>query len=262
MKMKLIYIACIILTVCFGNRSSAQNARFIRQGVIEYEKKVNMYALIIKNMGKTPNSFYEQAFDAYKKNQPQFKLLKSILNFSDQKTLFTPVDSKANASQRNFFGDEPSALQNNIIYSDLSAKTSCTQKKVYEETFLIKDKTRKFTWKITDEKRDILGYSCRRANGIMMDSIYVVAFYTDKIPVPGGPESFCGLPGMILGVALPHENITWFATKVSDVPVSPEAVKPPVKGKPMDLEGFKTFLGTALKDWGDYAKAAMKGFIM
>lgn len=261
MKMKLIYIAIMILPLCFGNKLAAQNARFIHQGVIEYEKKVNMYALIKKNMGKTPSSFYEQAFDAFKRSQPQFKQLKSVLNFSDQKTLFTPVDSKT-ASQGSFFGDEPSTLQGNIIYNDLPAKTSTIQKKVYEETFLIKDKTRKFTWKITDEKRDILGYSCRRANGIMMDSIYVVAFYTDKIPVPGGPESFSGLPGMILGVALPHENITWFATKISDIPVSPEAIKPPVKGKQMDLEGFKTFLGTALKNWGDYAKAAMKGFMM
>jgi len=32
-------------------------------------------------------------------------------------------------------------------------------------------------------------------------SIDVVAFYTDDIPVSGGPESFDGLTGMILQVA-------------------------------------------------------------
>ena len=31
--------------------------------------------------------------------------------------------------------------------------------------------------------------------------INVVAFYKDDIPVSGGPESFNGLPGMILQVA-------------------------------------------------------------
>jgi len=31
--------------------------------------------------------------------------------------------------------------------------------------------------------------------------INAVAFYTDDIPVSGGPESFNGLPGMILQVA-------------------------------------------------------------
>ncbi len=47
-----------------------------------------------------------------------------------------------------------------------------------------------------------------------MDSIYVVAFYTDEILTTGGPESFTGLPGMILGIAIPHEHVSWFATKV------------------------------------------------
>jgi GLPGLI family protein len=47
-----------------------------------------------------------------------------------------------------------------------------------------------------------------------MDSIYVVAFYSDQIVVRGGPESFWGLPGMIMGVVLPHEYTTWYATKV------------------------------------------------
>ena len=36
---------------------------------------------------------------------------------------------------------------------------------------------------------------------------------------------------MILGVALPHEHITWFATKVEAVPVSEAALIPPAKGK-------------------------------
>ncbi len=57
----------------------------------------------------------------------------------------------------------------------------------------MQDSTRKITWKITDEMREIAGFSCRRANAIMLDSIYVVAFYTDQIPVSGGPESFSGL---------------------------------------------------------------------
>ena len=106
--------------------------------------------------------------------------------------------------------------QNNTIFTDLQTKTSIDQKMVFEDFFLVKDSTRKIKWKITDETREIAGFTCRRANAIVMDSIYVVAFYTEKIPISGGPESFSGLPGMILGLALPHENITWFATKVTE----------------------------------------------
>jgi GLPGLI family protein len=250
------------LFILMGNMGYAQNVRFVTEGTIDYEKKVNMFALLKKNLANIgENAFYQQAFDAYKKNQPQFKVLKSTLKFSNNQTLFSPVVSKE-ASTGGFFGNEPSANQYNTIFTDLSAGTTTSQKAVYEETFLVKDSTRKITWKITDEMREIAGYNCRRANAIMLDSIYVVAFYTDQIPVSGGPESFSGLPGMILGVALPHENITWFATKVNDVPVGAQLVAAPTKGKAMNFPAFKSYITTALKDWGNYAKAALKGFML
>ncbi|PYF68874.1 GLPGLI family protein [Pedobacter nutrimenti] len=250
------YILLLLLLLC-TDLLHAQNAHFTTEGEIEFEKTINMYAMIKKNMGTS--SFYEQAYDAFKKSQPQFKVLKSKLTFGDQKSLFAPVESKE-ITGGGFFGNEPTASQNNIIFNDLKTGMSTSQKNVYEEIFLVRDTTRKIKWKITDEKREIAGYNCRRANGLMMDSVYVVAFYTDKIPVSSGPESFSGLPGMILGVALPHENITWFAKKVTDRPVVPKEIAPPTKGKAMDLAGFKKYLNSALKEWGEYAKPALKAF--
>ena len=261
--MKLITATAAMLILLMGNIGYAQNVRFVSEGTIEYERKVNMFAIIrknLKNIGGN-NVFYQQAFDHYQKNQPQFKTLKSTLAFSNNKTLFSPVLSKE-AQNGGFFGNEPSANQYNTIFTDLSAGTVINQKHVFEETFLLRDSTRKITWKITDEVREIAGYSCRRANAIMLDSIYVVAFYTDQIPVSGGPESFSGLPGMILGVALPHENTTWFATKVNDVAVGAQVIAAPTKGKAMDFPAFKTYITKALKDWGAYAQAALKGFML
>jgi len=135
------------------------------------------------------------------------------------------------------------------------------QKQVFEQTFLVKDSTRKIKWKITDETRDVAGYTCRRANGIMMDSIYVVAFYTDKIHVSGGPESFNGLPGMILEVALPHENVIWTATKVTDVTIPDNTLIPPKKGKPVNNKELKNTLQSVMKNWGDEAQLYLKGFL-
>ena len=259
--MKFITATAALLFLLMVNSSFAQNVRFPTEGVIEYDKTVNMFALIKKNLGTINDSFYQQAFDAYQKNQPKFKVLKSTLAFSANKTLFTPVVSKLAASG-GFFGNEPSANQHNTIFTDLSAGITTSQKNVYEETFLVRDSTRKITWKITNETREIAGYSCRRANAIMLDSIYVVAFYTDQIPVSGGPESFSGLPGMILGVALPHENITWFATKVNDAPVAAQMMVAPAKGKVMTFTAFQAFITNALKSWGNYAKAALKAFVL
>jgi GLPGLI family protein len=95
-----------------------------------------------------------------------------------------------------------------------------------------------------------------------MDSIYVVAFYTTEIPVSGGPESFSGLPGMILGVALPHENVTWFATKVTDNSIPPNVVVPPKKGKVTDNKGLFTTLQSVMKNWGEEAQPYLKAFLL
>jgi GLPGLI family protein len=242
MKTFLLTAICLLL---ISNTLLAQNARFTGSGIIEYEKSVNMFALIQKYINNYPNPLAQQAFDKYKGSQPQFKNLKSTLTFSDNKTLFTPM--AAPESTFNNFFIIPIADQNSITYTDLSANTYISQKKFFDETLLIKDTIRKIKWKITGETREIAGYPCRRANGLALDSVYVVAFYTDKIPVSGGPESFGGLPGMILQVVLPHENVNWIAAKVTDSAIPSGTMIPPKKGKPMTIKQFYDTLTSLFK---------------
>lgn len=253
-----IILVCILLLS--AGVVSGQNARFTTEGSIEFEKSVNMHAQIKKMINKNNEAFYNPAFEQYKKSQPQFKTMKSTLSFSKNKTLYAPVE--AEVVSRTFFSDLPAANQHSIIYTDLSTSQSTAQKNVYEELFLVTDSTRKINWKLTSETRDIAGYNCRRANALIMDSIYVVAFYTDEIPVSGGPESFTGLPGMILGVALPHENITWFAKIVHDKAVPAGTITPPKKGKVTTTEGLVSTLKNALKNWGDYAQSQLKAYLL
>ncbi len=255
MKNVIIFLtAILLLTVLF---SFGQDVHFTTSGVIEYEKTVNMYALFRKDINSQNENYMQPAYEAFKKSQPQFKKLKSILNFSDNKTLFTPIADEAGNGA---FWTNEMVKQNNITFTDLQSGSFISQKRVYEQTFLLKDSTRKIRWKITDETREIAGYVCRRANAIILDSVYVVAFYTDQIPLSGGPESFTGLPGMILAVALPHENITWFATKVTDMTVDNKAMLPPKKGKPVNNKELIKTLNIAMKDWGIYAQASLKAF--
>ncbi len=255
--MKKIIVIAIFLLAC--QQDFAQNIHFTTVGSIEFEKSINMFAAMKKQINKDNESYMQQAYDQYKKTQPQFKKLKSTLYFSNNTTLFKP--EAEDGTQGGFFGSAQ-ATQNNIIRTDLGTGTFIDQKKVFEETFLVKDSIRNINWKITDETRDIAGYTCRRANAIVLDSIYVVAFYTDEIAVSGGPESFTGLPGMILGVALPHENISWFATKVNEIAVDPKNLNPPTKGKPVNNKQLRATLQAALKDWGDYAKESFKALLL
>ena len=257
MKYILTIFTCLIF---LGNKVPAQNVRFTTDGVITFEKSSNMFAIMKKQVEKETSNYMQQAYDAYKKTQPQFRVLKSTLAFSKDKMLYTPQDS--DIASRGFFFAPPLSEQPNTTYTDFASGLFTTKKTVYEETFLVKDSIRNINWKITNETRTIAGYECRRANAVILDSIYVVAFYTDKIPLSGGPESFTGLPGMILGVALPHENITWFAKTVTDKAVGPNELKVPAKGKPVNNKTLRETINSALKDWGDYAQSALKAFLL
>lgn len=249
----------LFISVFASQPLNAQYARFVESGVIEFEKRVNMYAKIKNRIGD--NSFMQQAFEQYQKTNPQFKAFKYSLAFDRTKTRFWP-QRDGGTSPAGFFGNDPSVDMGNVIFTDLLVGQTVSQKSVYEETYLITDSTRRIQWRITNETREIAGYECRRANALVLDSIYVVAFYTDQIPVSGGPESFTGLPGMILGAALPYENTTYFATKVDDRPVSAKELEAPKKGKAVNYQELRTQLEASLKNWGEYAQSILKAMLL
>ncbi|MGF7232303.1 GLPGLI family protein [Arachidicoccus sp.] len=241
-----------------SSQAFSQHAIFLSHGKIQFEKKVNMYALIQEEMKLYPDDpWMSQYFDAYKKTNPQFATTDFSLTFDGQKTLYQPVDQSDN--NRSFYSYSPK----NTIYSDLENQQAVSRKKVFEDVFLVKDSTRKIQWKITDETREIAGFHCRRANALIMDSIYVVAFYTDQITISGGPESFNGLPGMILGVALPYDHITWFATKIAvGTAASDEEIVPPVKGKVVSNKELYLKIKDAMKDWGGGGASILKNVML
>ncbi|MCX2477593.1 GLPGLI family protein [Pedobacter sp. MC2016-15] len=258
--MKKTVFIIVLLVQGISYLGTAQNARFPEQGVIQFERNTNMYAVLQKRFGKSDEDWSSRMIEQYKKANPQFKVLKSTMYFSKDKTLFKPEDDPAPGSS--YLTQGPDVNQINTIYADLTTHMQTTRKSVFEDTFLIKDSIRNINWKITSETREVAGYTCRRANAIVMDSIYVVAFYTDQIPVSGGPESFGGLPGMILGLALPHDNVSWFAKSVTDKPVEASIVVPPSKGKPTDIKGFALIMKDVMKNWGDHGKAYLKALML
>lgn len=253
------YISVIVLWLLSSVIVKAQHARFITEGVIEFERSTNIHALFNKRMKENTSNFMAQAYEQLKKSSPQFKKEKSFLHFSGNQTMFRPVEDESVPNP--FYGEDPAFNQINTIFADFAGHTQIVQKKVYEQTFLVADSTRKINWKITEELRDIAGFSCRRANALIMDSIYVVAFYSDEITVSGGPESFSGLPGIILGIALPHENVSWFAKEVKDVPVDRKSMIPPAKGKKVDRAGLITTLTEVFKNWSNI-NAAQKPYLL
>ena len=241
-----------------GNMVLAQGARMVTSGIIEFEKKVNMHAITKGQLGDPPEEYRLQEIAEFKKTTPQFKSLFSTLVFADNKSLFTPTPA---GDYPNMYRN-PMGLQLNTIYADLNTNSLIQQKEIYGDLFMVKDSTRKITWRLTGETQEIAGYTCRRANGIMLDSVYLVAFYTDKIWFSGGPEAFTGLPGMILKLAIPYENIIWTATKVTAQTISPGVIIPPKKGTSIAPKALLEKLKDHMKNWGPVGNYELKAFML
>ena len=248
--MKAIHFILLSGLLAASSLASAQHSIFLAEGKIEFEKKVNQYAMMEEG---------DSWDELQKKTMPKFSTSYFDLLFAHNKTLYQPGRENPDNNRR-LWGDN--VASENVIYADLDSSRSVSQKKVFEEVFLIQDSTRQIQWKITDETRVIAGFQCRRANAIIMDSIYVVAFYTDDIIAPGGPESFTGLPGMILGISLPHQHVTWFATKVSAQPVTASQLKIPSKGKKVTYSNLKESLKEVMKDWGKYKQRNLEAVML
>ncbi len=232
---KLTTIIAIILFV-----SAQAQTSFIQYGRVEYEKKVNQH-----------KPFEDDADDVWNKERmkviPKFVTDIYELRFNISKSVYKLAKENPD-NKYMMWGGKPSETDG--IVTDLQTQTISSQKDIFENTYLIKDSVRNLEWKISDETREIAGFECRKAVTKICDSVYVVAFYTDQIPVSAGPESFGGLPGLILGLAVPRLYTTWFATKLELVEPTIAQLSPNQKGKKVNRQQMMSELQKAMKEWG------------
>lgn len=234
----------IAMMICF-QAVSAQHATFINSGRIVFERSVNTYAameIFLKETKRVPADQLFSYMQTYRSNSPQFWTDNFEMYFDFAHTLYQPEDPNINYS-RTFV--VPLAYRNKV-FNNLVSKEAITVKQAFEKSFFVKDTVQNIRWKLTEEIREIAGYQCRRANALLFDSVYVVAWYADEILSKGGPESFKGLPGMILGLAIPRQHITIFAKSVSMQDIAPEKWKLPEQGK-SDIVNNKEFNTAMMK---------------
>ena len=90
----------------------------------------------------------------------------------------------------------------------------------------------------------------------------VFAFYTDELVISGGPESFHGLPGMILGIGIPRLHTTWFATRVEENAIAIENIIPAIKGKKVDRKAMYLKLQEVMKDWDTFGRKMLLAILI
>lgn len=105
-----------------------------------------------------------------------------------------------------------------LFYKDFENNRVLAELSDGMDTYNVVDKPFDWNWQISDETKEITGYTCRKAISNLM-GYYFEAWYTEDIPVSIGPEKFDGLPGLILYVKAGNMEYIAYSIKLLENPV-------------------------------------------
>ncbi|HRP45613.1 MAG TPA: GLPGLI family protein [Ginsengibacter sp.] len=231
MKKELLIIVLSLFTF-----QSTKAQQFIDKAVIEYEVKANL-----KKTGTS--GLFE---DLVKDQMPEYKTGYYTLSFSGNKSLYK--FDRWGAGMTTFAKNRYNSDENNVWYYNFSTGNCNIDKSFWGSIVSVADSIPQLDWKLDPtEYREIAGFNCRKAQAILFDSVYVFAYYTEEITLPGGPAGFHGLPGTILGITVPRLYTSWIATNVSITGLKENTIKAPSQKKPLTYSAFKTSLKDLLK---------------
>ena len=201
---------------------------FISSGKIQYEKRTNQFKLLDGwNMEASMR-------DEVKRTTTKILVDRFDLLFSGDQSLY----KLSSPNNENKYFAAPTPSETDFTIKDIAQRQLSFQKDVFGTTFNVEDTLSGFQWKIFDETRTIAGFECKKAVTRVFDSVYVIAFFTTEILGNHGPENFCGLPGMILEIAIPRLYTTWVATKLELNKPSQAELTRTIKGKKLTNEEY------------------------
>jgi GLPGLI family protein len=175
----------------------------IFQGKVTYERKTNLYKKL-KDMNVKD----------WIREEDRVKIDLFELYFTDSCSLFKPQDSDLKESYS-------WATSKNTVYQNNGKHERYLIKTIWGEELHLTDTLKKINWKITENMRNIAGYVCRKAVWKVNDTTTIYAWFSQELEASTGPESFRGLPGVILGLATEDGGVVYFAKKVEVI--KPEA---------------------------------------
>lgn len=194
-------------------------------GRIVFERKTNLKK-IYKDNDRVKN---------FLKEDMTWKIDSFSLYFNDSLTAFLPIESDVPDE-----GFMKYLTSHNYIYKNYNQDERVVQMNMMGTEMIVKDTIKSRTWKVTESKRKIAGYWCRKSVWEVNDSTRIYAWFTVDLVPSIGPEGFDGLPGAILGLATEDGSVIYFAKRVN-------AMSPPQELMTTKLKGKDTYTEEELK---------------
>lgn len=129
-------------------------------------------------------------------NDAEWKMYANLY-FTAAETKYEDSEEKAEADDEGWSWRKDAY----IIKRNFEKNTQYDVVAMLGKTYIIEDSLRMPEWKIRNDLKEVAGHICM--NAYWEDTLKkqkVIAWFAQDIPHSGGPERFCGLPGLILEV--------------------------------------------------------------
>ena len=194
-------IASVLVIALLSTTSIAQ----MTSGRIIFERKTNLK----KKFGDN------ERMKRFITEETKSKVDQFELYFNDTSSVFLPIESEEELQ-----GFMRYMTTQNKVYQNLNKREKFLVLDLWGTEAYLQDTMPVKKWKVTESKRRIGGYMCRKAIWEKNDSTRIYAWFSADIVPSVGPEGFDGLPGAILGLATEDGGLIYFAKEV-------EAMEPP-----------------------------------
>ena len=146
-------------------------------------------------------------------------------------------------------GSDPyAATQLRAAYVDPEAGTVVEARGFLGRNFRVTRERPSLEWQLTSEQAEHLGYMVMKATAQQDSATTVEAWFTPQIPVQGGPESYGGLPGLILVLSVNDGQVQYQATEVALGELEDGLIRPPDEGDEMEQEEFERLVRERLEE--------------
>ena len=235
----------------------AQQTNYIQKGEVKYEVKINNHKNLLTDRDDN-NPEGNMWVNSMLEYMPKFSTYTYSFKFADNKSMYK-YESKVETSKK-MWNEE--TIEDDVWFADYEARKYTNQKNIFGEIYKLEDSLINLKWKIIpNDNREIIGFNCKKAQTILYDSVYIFAYYTDVITIPGGPMSLQGLPGLILGITIPRLNTSCVAISYNPL-VNASTIIAAKNGKVKPVKELQLKIKDATKQWGSYGqKAIWQGFL-
>ncbi len=238
MKIFIRVVFSFIFALVFNQFSYAQG----QEGVIDFEHKMNMHKTISADNAQM------------KAMIPEFRITKNRLFFNPSTSFYTNVEEEENQDINTSHDGANVQIKMNRpqqdIFRNLDNSTYAMLTDFAGKKFRVEDSLKTMAWKFVDETKKIAGYDCKKAIFHNEDNKQdIIAWYSEALVCASGPQTFWGLPGMILGVDINDGLQVITAQKITLKNVSND-LKTPSGGKKITAKEFKKIRDDYMKEMG------------